>query len=155
VTALFPSLGKLVPALGALAPFVQVAFGIGLLSRRWRRLSLVAAVGMHVFILTMFGPLGHNWNDVVWPWTAAMAVFDVLLFPGTSQFTWADVFATRRDPLHVAALALFAVLPVFSFFNLWDSYLSAALYSGNLTEAQIYISDVGMASAPSAVRTRT
>lgn len=155
VTALFPSVEKLVPALGALAPFVQVAFGIGLLTRRWRRLSLVAAVAMHIFILSMFGPFGHNWNSVVWPWTAAMAAFDVILFSGTTEFTWPDVVATRRDPLHIVALALFVALPVLSFFNLWDSYLSAALYSGNLTEAQIYISDAGMASVPSAVRSRT
>ncbi|HEY2246549.1 MAG TPA: hypothetical protein VGH70_03810 [Bradyrhizobium sp.] len=155
ITALFPSIEKLVPVFGALAPFVQAAFGIGLLTRRWRRISLIAAVAMHVFILTMFGPLGHNWNNVVWPWTAAMAVFDVILFSGTSEFTWPDVVATRRDPLHIAALALFVALPVLSFFNLWDSYLSAALYSGNLTEAQIYISDVGMASVPAGVRSRT
>jgi hypothetical protein len=155
VTALFPPFGKLVPMLGALAPFVQVAFGIGLLSSRWRWLSLVAAVAMHIFILSMFGPLGHNWNNVVWPWTAAMAAFDVILFSGTTEFTWKDVVASRRDPLHIAALVLFVVLPALSFFNLWDSYLSAALYSGNLTEAQIYISDIGMASVPSAVRTRT
>jgi hypothetical protein len=155
LTALLPPVGKLVPVFGVLAPFVQVGFGIGLLTRRWRRISLVAAVAMHVFILTMFGPFGHNWNNVVWPWTAAMAIFDVILFSGTSEFIWPDVVATRRDPLHIAALALFAALPVLSFFNLWDSYLSAALYSGNLTEAQIYISDVGMASAPAAVKTRT
>ena len=155
LTALLPPVGKLVPVFGVLAPFVQVGFGIGLLTTRWRRISLVAAVAMHVFILTMFGPFGHNWNNVVWPWTAAMAVFDVILFSGTSEFIWPDVVATRRDPLHIAALALFAALPVLSFFNLWDSYLSAALYSGNLTEAQIYISDVGMASVPPAVKTRT
>jgi hypothetical protein len=155
VTVLFPLAAKLVPTIGAMAPFVQVAFGIGLLTRRWRRLSLIAAVAMHIFILTMFGPLGHNWNNVVWPWTAAMAVFDIILFSGTSEFTWPDIFATRRDPLQITALALFVVLPTLSFFNLWDSYLSAALYSGNLTEAQIYISDAGMASVPSAVRART
>lgn len=155
VTALFPLIGKLVPLFGALAPFVQLAFGIGLLTRRWRRLSLVAAVAMHIFILTMFGPFGHNWNNVVWPWTVAMAAFDVILFSGTTEFTWPDVVARRRDPLHIAALALFVALPVLSFFNLWDSYLSAALYSGNLTEAQIYISDAGMASVPPAVRSRT
>jgi hypothetical protein len=155
ITELFPLMGKLVPMLGALAPFVQMAFGVGLLTRRWRRLSLVAAVAMHIFILTMFGPLGHNWNNVIWPWTAAMAAFDVILFSGTAEFTWPDVVASRRDPLHIAALALFVALPALSFFNLWDSYLSAALYSGNLTEAQIYISDAGMASVPPAVRTRT
>jgi hypothetical protein len=155
ITAPFPLMGKLVPMLGVLAPFVQVAFGIGLLTRRWRRLSLVAAVAMHIFILSMFGPFGHNWNNVVWPWTAAMAVFDIILFSGTTAFTWPDVVASRRDPLHIATLALFVVLHALSFCNLWDSYLSAALYSGNLTEAQIYISDIGMASVPSAVRTRT
>jgi len=37
---------------------------------------------MHLFILTMFGPMGLDWNNIVWPWTAAMAVFDVLLFAG-------------------------------------------------------------------------
>jgi hypothetical protein len=84
-----------------------------------------------------------------------MAAFDVILFSGTTEFTWKDVVASRRDPLHIGALALFVGLPALSFFNLWDSYLSAALYSGNLTEAQIYISDAGMASVPSAVRTRT
>ena len=32
-------------------------------------------------------------------------------------------------------------MPVFSFFNMWDSYLSSTLYSGNTNSAQIYISD--------------
>src|SRR5262249_515378 len=47
---------------------------------------------------------------------------------------------------------LFAVLPFLSFSNFWDSYLSAALYSGNLTEAQIYTTDAGKASLPSEIR---
>src|SRR5580704_13036396 len=36
------------------APFIQVAFALGLLTRRFRRVSLIAAVTMHAFILTMF-----------------------------------------------------------------------------------------------------
>jgi len=40
------------------------------------------------------------------------------------------------------------------FFNLWDSYLSSALYSGNLTEAQIYLTDAGKASLPAAIGSR-
>jgi hypothetical protein len=51
-------------------------------------------------------------------------------------------------------VALFAILPFLSFFNLWDSYLSAALYSGNLTEAEIYLSDAGAAPLPAAIRSR-
>jgi hypothetical protein len=39
-------------------------------------------------------------------------------------------------------------------FSIWDSYLSSALYSGNLTEAQIYLSDAGKASLPAPIRSR-
>ena len=35
---------------------------------------------------------------------------------------------------------LFGIMPGFNFVGLWDSYLSAALYSGNLIVADIYIS---------------
>ena len=152
VTNLLPSMTTPLDALGFLVPFAQVAFGVGLLTRRFRRASLVAAVAMHVFILSMFGPLGLNWNDVVWPWTAAMAVFDVLLFSSPDNFTWRDIVWDVRDLRHGAAMALFVVLPALSFFNLWDSYLSSALYSGNLTEAQIYLSDLGAASMPDGIR---
>src|SRR5262249_19680449 len=40
---------------GFAVPLLQVAFGVGLLTRRFRRASLVMAVTMHVFILAMFG----------------------------------------------------------------------------------------------------
>jgi hypothetical protein len=152
VTRSIPPVAKIVPVLGALAPFVQVGFGVGLLTRRWRRLSLGAAVAMHGLILAMFGPLGHNWNNVIWPWTAAMALFDIVLFSATSDLAWLDVLSVRRDPAYWAAFALFAVLPLLSFCNRWDSYLSAALYSGNLTEAQIYLSDAGRAAVRPALR---
>jgi hypothetical protein len=125
-----------------------------LLTRRYRRASLIAAVAMHLFILAMFGPTGLDWNDIVWPWTAAMAVFDILLFSGTAEFSWREIVWSRRDPGHVVAVVLFVMLPGLSFFNLWDSYLSAALYSGNLTEAQIYLTDAGKASLPAAISSR-
>jgi hypothetical protein len=102
----------------------------------------------------MFGPIGLDWNDIVWPWTAAMAIFDVLLFSGAPEFSWREIVWRRHDPGHAAAVMLFAVLPLLSFFNLWDSYLSSALYSGNLTEAQIYLSDAGATSLPAAIRSR-
>ncbi|MET4797943.1 hypothetical protein [Bradyrhizobium sp. LB11.1] len=148
ITSLLPSMAIALDAFGFLVPFVQVAFGVGLLTRRFRRASLAAAVGMHIFVLAMFGPLGLNWNDIVWPWTAAMAVFDVLLFSGPAEFAWRDIVWNVRDLRHGAAVAL----PALSFFNLWDSYLSSALYSGNLTEAQIYLSDLGAAATTGNVR---
>jgi hypothetical protein len=154
ITNLFPSAAHFLHGFGMAAPFIQVAFGIGLLTQRFRRLSLIFAVAMHLFILTMFGPAGLDWNQIVWPWTAAMAIFDVLLFSGATELSWREIVGSRRDPGHVAAVVLFAILPGLSFFNLWDSYLSAALYSGNLTEAQIYLSDAGRDSLPAPIVSR-
>jgi len=150
IVHVLPSAAGFLHGFGMAVPFVQVAFGVGLLTRRFRRAALWAAVAMHLFILAMFGPMGLNWNAIVWPWTAAMAIFDLLLFSG-AEFSWREIVWRRRDLAHAAALVLFAILPGLSFFNLWDSYLSAALYSGNLTEAQIYLSDAGSASLPAAI----
>jgi hypothetical protein len=154
ITKVLPSATPFLHLFGMAVPFVQVAFGIGLLTRRFRRASLITAVAMHLFILAMFGPAGLDWNNIVWPWTAAMAIFDILLFSNPPEFSWREIVWSRRDPCHAAAVALFAVLPALSFFNLWDSYLSSALYSGNLTEAQIYLTDAGKASLPAAIRSR-
>jgi hypothetical protein len=109
---------------------------------------------MHLFILAMFGPAGLDWNNIVWPWTAAMAIFDIILFSNPPEFSGRKFVSNRRDACYLAAVVLFAVLPGLSFFNLWDSYLSSALYSGNLTEAQIYLTDAGKASLPAAIGSR-
>ena len=58
---------------------------------------LIAAVAMHVFILAMFGPLGLNWNNIIWPWTVAMAVIDILLFNTKQEFSWRDIVKDGID----------------------------------------------------------
>jgi len=154
ITSVFPAAPGLLRAFGMTVPLLQIAFGIGLLTRRFRRAALIAAVAMHLFILAMFGPAGLNWNNIVWPWTAAMAIFDIVLFSGAPQVSWREILWSRHGPGHAAAVALFALLPALSFFNLWDSYLSSALYSGNLTEAEIYLSDAGAAALPATTAAR-
>jgi predicted DCC family thiol-disulfide oxidoreductase YuxK len=152
ITNVFSPAAGIFYVLGMCVPFIQVAFGIGLLTRRFRRVSLIVAVSMHVFILAMLGPGGYDWNNIVWPWTVAMAVFDILLFSSKTEFTMREALWTKGRLHHAAALALFALLPLLSFVNLWDSYLSSALYSGNLTEALIYTSDAGRRALPEAIR---
>lgn len=151
LTHALPGATHALNAFGIAAPFIQVAFAVGLLTTRFRRISLYLAIAMHVFILAMFGPLGHNWNAIIWPWTAAMAALDILLFTGQQDFSLRDIVWTKGNAYHGAALALFGVLPALSFFNCWDSYLSSALYSGNITEAQIYTTDRGKAALPPGV----
>src|SRR5581483_11368569 len=108
-----------VHAFGMAAPVLQIGFALGLLTRRWRRLSLILAVAMHVFILAMLAPLGQNWNAIVWPWTAAMAVFDVALFAGRADAGPRQILWPGRRVMPVAVIAVFLVLPALSFCNRW------------------------------------
>jgi hypothetical protein len=81
-----------------------------------------------------------------------MAGLDLLLFTGKQKFPVRDILWDHRHPYQVCVVVLFAILPFLSFFDLWDSNLSAALYSGNLTEATIYATDEGRDSLPADTR---
>lgn len=152
LTERLPALAPPLHAFGMAAPLIEAAFGVGLLTRRFRRVSLLAALAMHGLILAMLGPLGQNWNMVVWPWTAAMAAIDIVLFADGTPIAWRELFR-RGHALYPALVVLvFGVLPFLSFVNRWDSYWSAGIYSGNVTEAMLYTSDAGRASLPPDLR---
>lgn len=141
VASLLPDSLQLLPlSMGVVVPFLEMAIGIGLLFKRTRTPAILLALAMIGFILFTLGPLGHNWNSVVWPWNIAMALFVVILF-WKADFSVRDVLWTKGFLYQKLILVLFAVLPFLSFFNAWDSYPSAALYSGNTNRAQISVSD--------------
>ena len=117
-------------------PIVEAMIGLGLLTRRFRKPAVLGALLMHAFIMLSVGPLGHDHNTVVWPWNFAMSAFVVILFWRAPDEPSA---LTILDPgrnfslgfaLRATVLVLFAFMPLFSFFGLWDSYLSSSLYSG-------------------------
>ena len=61
-------------------PIVEAAIGVGLLTRRFRKLAAAGALLMHAFIMVCVGPWGNDHNAVVWPWNFAMVVFVLVLF---------------------------------------------------------------------------
>ena len=77
---------------------------------------------------------------MVWPWNVAMMVFVVVLFGRTRQVQPWHILWPRRCLVARVALVLFGVMPLFNFFERWDTYLSAALFSGNEPSARVYIS---------------
>ena len=116
-------------ALGAL----EALIGVGLLLPRTRRPAAVAAALMHGVLLLAIGPLGQDWNPVVWPWNLGLAILVLLLF-------WDDDHGPRAivwsgDWYHRALVVLVAVLPALHPVGLWDAYLSFSLYSLNVDEA--------------------
>jgi hypothetical protein len=132
----FPAL---VSKAGYAAPFVEMACAIGLLTRKYRTPAVAMLIAMHACILLAIGPFGHNANTVVWPWNIAMVVFLLLLFRNSEPRAGEILLGPGR--FHRLAFALFAAAPALSFINLWDSYLSASLYSGNRNQGAIYMTD--------------
>ncbi len=131
---------------------LETLIGVGLIVRPLRRVAVPLAVAMHALLLIVLSPLGHNWNSVVWPWNVVMALLVLLLFGRTRNVTsWAVVWP-GRSPVHAAAVVLMGVLPLLSFWELWDSYLSAALYSGNGLEAEVELAPTVSARLPTAAR---
>jgi uncharacterized membrane protein YphA (DoxX/SURF4 family) len=129
----------LVHPLSVAAPFIELWIGIALLGRKFRTPAVVAAVAMHLFILVALGPWGQNYNHVVWPWNIAMAAAVVVLFWKTDDSARHVLFS--KNPFHIAALLLFGLAPMLSFFGYWDHYLSAAMYTSNTNHGTIYFSD--------------
>jgi hypothetical protein len=117
-------------------PVVEAVIGVGLLTRRFRKLAVVGAVLMHAFIMVCVGPWGHDHNTVVWPWNFAMVAFVLVLFwrppdePSPSTILVPGRTLSPGSALRATVLVLFVFMPLFSFFGLWDSYLSSSLYSG-------------------------
>lgn len=138
---------------GWLAPMVEFGAGVGLLTRRFRSPGLFCAIAMHVFVLVAIGPAGRNLNTVVWPWNLAMVAFLLILFfrrkeePTPRDIIWGRAFGFQK-----IVLVLFAVMPFLSLFDLWDHYLSSALYSGNINSAELYLSDAVFDRLPDAIQ---
>lgn len=134
-------------------PIIEAAIGLGLLIPILRPLAILFALGMHAAILCSIGPLGHNWNTVVWPWNLAMIFLVVRLFGGSRRVPFLAVVWPGRSVVHGAILLLFGIMPLFNFWGLWDSYLSAALYSGNTLEAVIVLPKEVYKELPLSIRT--
>ena len=139
--------GSALLAGGYAVPVVEAVIGIGLLTRRFRRLAVMGALLMHAFVMLCIGPLGHDHNTVVWPWNFAMVAFVLILFWRAPDDT---IPSTILDPgrnlstgfaFRAAVLVLFAFMPLFNFFGLWTSYLSSGLYTGTSKQGYILVWD--------------
>jgi hypothetical protein len=105
---------------------------------------------MHVIILLLFIPVRRN--SVVWPWNVAMGAFAIALFWRSKDFSARDVLLPARLGFQSAVAVLFGVMPLLSFFGLWDSYLSSTNYSGNTTFAVIHVDESAKERLPPGIR---
>ncbi len=133
-------------------PLVEISTAIALFFSRTKKLAITLLFLMHIFILYVLGPFGHNYNPVVWPWNIAMMLFAYFLFVKNDSFTISQMKNMLTFHSVKIVAVLFILLPLFNFFNSWDSYLSHNLYSGNTSNGVIYISDAVESRLPPEIK---
>jgi predicted DCC family thiol-disulfide oxidoreductase YuxK len=122
--------------LGLIIPFFEASIGICLLHPKLRKWGIIGAAGMHAFALLMLGPLGHNWNGIVWPWNLSMFLSVCIVFVGNNAGP-RSLF--NRSLLPMSAVLVFWVLPLANFVARYDHYLSYSLYSGVTEKGIMYL----------------
>jgi len=143
------ALNRLPPYWVLVIPLLEISIGLGLITRKFRKQTVLLAIGTHTFVLALL--VSSRENTVVWPWNIAMALFVVILFWQDKQNGPLQILAPR-SALHALIIVLFGVMPAFSFADLWDSYLSSALYSGNADQSVIYVSRSVAGQLPAAIQ---
>lgn len=152
-TFAFETMPMLLAPFGSFAPNVPAALavgltesviGFGLLIRKTRKIAVVAAVFMHFVILFLLIAAGRN--QVVWIWNAVLILLVTTAF-WRFDSCLTDGFKKTRTPFKVVVAAV-VLLPVLSFAGLWDSYLSGALYSGNVAVAAIRVDEESLSAFP-------
>jgi len=110
---------------GLLIPVIEIILAVSLLLSKSKRKISFFLILMHIFILILIGPLGLDYNSVVWFWNFLLIFILFLLY-----------VLPMENPDHTMVLknsywiVLWFLMPVFSFFGSWYQYFSFNLYSG-------------------------
>ncbi|MDF2448390.1 MAG: hypothetical protein K0R26_894 [Bacteroidota bacterium] len=143
---------QLATRFGYIVPYFEMSVGILLLVKPLRFIIVPLVIIMHVLILVMLGPMGRNHNMVVWPWNMVMIALVLLLFANIKHERFFDISFLFKSFSFYTVLITMLVLPVFSLKNQYDSYLSSSLYSSNLHDCQLILSNKAYAQLPYYIR---
>jgi uncharacterized membrane protein YphA (DoxX/SURF4 family) len=137
---------------GKLVPYIELLTGIGLLIKPLRFIALPLVIIMHLFILLMLGPVGRSFNYVIWPWNIVMILLCLLLYSNVKQERFFDISFLFKHISFYLVMLVMLILPVFSFSNKYDSYLSSSLYSGNTHGCKLILTDKAFKKLPLYIR---
>lgn len=123
--------------IGLLLPIFELIAGIVLLTR-WRKFAFYALILMHTILLLILGPLGANWNSIVWPWNIQMIIFALLyMHYFKNSRSW---IPKSKFQLGLISIVLIG-LPVLGLFQKSLSPFSFNLYGGLTKYMYVSISD--------------
>lgn len=114
---------------GYLIPLIEMGTGICLLSTRFRKAGLCAAIVIHIAILFYLSPMVLNHNSIVYPWNVAMILMALVLFGKTRNPALPVLREMSGHPMAMLPAALVWLFPILNLSGHWDHYLSFSLYS--------------------------
>ena len=121
---------------GTLIPFIEAGFALGLLTKRFRKISIFGSGLMLIFVFISL-ILGHHWNIVVWPWNLVIFSMVFILFYRVNDTLLEIIHRNKKNLFFIFALIFFFIMPLGNFFGKIDHYLSWSLYSGHVPTAYI------------------
>ncbi len=133
---------------GYIVPYFELSLGLGLLIKPLRFIIIPLVILMHILILFMLGPTGNDYNYVVWPWNIIMIALVLLLFADVKQERFFDIAFLFKGLSFYIVITLMLIFPIFSLNNQYDSYLSSSLYSSNLNNCQLILSNKAYKQLP-------
>jgi hypothetical protein len=143
---------NLVTKFGNGVPYFELIIGVGLLIKPLRYIIIPLVIIMHIFILMTLGPMGKDYNIVIWPWNIIMIILVLLLFANVKQERFFDISFLFKGLSFYIVITLMLIFPIFSLKNQYDSYLSSSLYSSNLNDCQLILSNKAYKQLPYYIR---
>jgi len=124
---------------GYLLAVFELVCSLGLIFIWTRKIAAIALIIMHLFLLIMLGPLGLNYNKIVWPWNLAMIFYLYFIFLRNPE-TAPDLKPVLQGWNRLIFVFL-AILPALHFVGYWDELLSASMYSGKSLVMTVCVQD--------------
>ena len=127
--------------LGYTTAVAEIIFAAGFFFSKTKKASAYGMIVMHLLILYAIGPLGINYNTIVWPWNILMISLLYVIF--LKNYSLQIDLRLLWPGWNKIILLFWGILPVLNYAGLWDSYLSSRLYSGGLPLMAICLKDAG------------
>ena len=117
---------RAVKAVGFILPLTELILGL-VIWTKFRTWGWSLIIIMHILLLLVLGPLGMNFNSIIWPWNVLMIVFAALFLKDRCSDYKLKQFGNAS---FIILGIVIVILPVFSFFGKHSPLMSFSLYSG-------------------------
>ncbi len=142
-------------------PSVELLVAIGLAKRRTRRIAGGFAIGLHLMLIVVLGPLGldHRLGVLIWNLLFAVQAYYLFVMPKIAQKD--NAFAEQGNAPNVSVwrerfgkvvcstlMAVLMVMPLTERFGIWDHWPSWALYAPHSSRIQVDVAAGNISRLP-------